>query len=299
MRIAILITCHNRREKTKKCLLGIKDAINTYNKGKKDIISFEVFLTDDGCTDGTAKEALAIFPDGNILHILKGSGNLYWAGGMRFAWKEALKQHNEWDFYLLLNDDTDIFEDCFRTLMNTHNYCLFKFKQPGIYSGITCSKSDKNVTTYGGRIIKNPFLGTWTRAGVSSTPTLVHQTNANILLVHKSVVDKIGIFYEGYRHGNADFDYSMKARRDGIPVLLTKSHCGVCENDHILGDDLKTKILSMNQKERSEYFANPLHSSIDYLTFIRRNIPIKYPFTWIFRKLQEYYPNIYYIINKR
>lgn len=48
---------------------------------------------------------------------------------------------------------------------------------------------------------------------------MVDLTNANILLVPKVVVDKIGIFYEGYKHGRANNDYSLLARRKGIPVL--------------------------------------------------------------------------------
>ena len=258
----------------------------------------EVFLTDDGCTDGTVEAIKTRYPDKDI-NILQGSGQLYWAGGMRLAWKEAMKRHKEWEFYLLLNDDTDILECCFQTLINTHDYCLSQFRQPGVYSGVTCGKSDMSVTTYGGRIIKNRFLGTWNRAVAADTPTLVDQVNANILLVPKQVVDRIGIFYEGYRHGNADFDYAMTARRNGIPVLLTTSYCGMCDRDHFSWSELKSKILSMSQEERSAYFANPLHSSRDYLTFIRRNIPIKYPLTWVFRKLQEYFPKVYYMINRR
>lgn len=298
MKIAVLYTCFNRKEKTLSSLNGLYVSQRIYNRDAQDQIELEVFLTDDGCTDGTAEAINQTYPDKKI-HILNGTGNLYWAGGMRYAWNEAMKRHDEWDFYLLLNDDTDIFGYCLSTLIKTHEYCLSQYRKSGIYSGITCGKSDMNTTTYGGRIIKNRFMGTWTRAVAASTPALVHQTNANILMVSKQVVDEIGIFYEGYRHGNADFDYAMTARRHGIPVLLTASHCGACDNDHVLGADLKSKILSMTQAERSAFFANPLHSSQDYLTFIRRNIPIKYPFTWIFRKLQEHFPKVYYFINKR
>lgn len=60
---------------------------------------------------------------------------------------------------------------------------------------------------------------------------MVDLTNANVLLVPKEVVDKIGIFYEGYKHGCADNDYSMLVRRTGIPVLITPGACGTCENE--------------------------------------------------------------------
>lgn len=54
-------------------------------------ISLSVYLTDDGCTDGTSQAVRDIFK-GKDITIMQGDGNLYWAGGMRFAWKEALKK---------------------------------------------------------------------------------------------------------------------------------------------------------------------------------------------------------------
>lgn len=45
---------------------------------------------------------------------------------MRLAWNEALKRHDDWDFYLLINDDTDLFDDCFEELVDTHVYCFQK-----------------------------------------------------------------------------------------------------------------------------------------------------------------------------
>lgn len=298
MKIAVLYTCFNRKQKTLSSLEGLFNSIQIFNTDSSDKICPTIYLTDDGCTDGTSEAILRKYPNEDI-NIIKGDGNLYWAGGMRLAWKEAMKRHFEWHFYLLLNDDTDIFGHCFTELLDTHAYCKMKFGQDGIYSGITCGKEDMNQTTYGGRIITNSFLGSAYKVSASGHPQLVHQTNANILLVPKSVVDQIGIFFEGFRHGNADYDYAMHASFKGIPVLVTAHHCGTCDFDHANETDLRNKILSMSQTERTSYFSNPLHSSRDYLTFIKRNIPLKYPFTWIFRKLQEKYPKVYYFVNRR
>ena len=96
-RIAVLMTCHNRRVTTLKCL----DAI----EAQKDLgnISLQVYLVDDGCTDGTSEAIGAAHPD---VTILAGDGSLYWAGGMRMAWKFAMQE--DYDYYLWLNDDTHI-----------------------------------------------------------------------------------------------------------------------------------------------------------------------------------------------
>ena len=46
--IAILITCHNRKEKTIQCLEAL-----FFQNGLGEQFNIEVFLVDDGCTDGT------------------------------------------------------------------------------------------------------------------------------------------------------------------------------------------------------------------------------------------------------
>jgi GT2 family glycosyltransferase len=80
-RIAVLITCHNRRDKTLKCFEAL------YKQESIEDLRLQVYLVDDGCTDGTAEAIIAEFPE---TRILKGSGSLYWCGGMRLAWEEAL-----------------------------------------------------------------------------------------------------------------------------------------------------------------------------------------------------------------
>lgn len=296
MKIAVLLTCFNRKEKTLSCLAGLYESQRVYNERNSSPTELEVFLTDDGCTDGTALAVKASFA-GKSIHILQGTGNMFWAGGMRFAWKEALKHHKEWDYYLLLNDDTTINAYCFNELMHTEAYSLDHYKQLAVVSGITCSADDPTKITYGGDIIPNRFNGRQIRLGRSSEPQMVDLTNANILLVPKEVVDKIGIFYEGYKHGRADNDYSMLARRKGIPVLITPGACGTCENDHGSKVDFQDKVINMSQKERTAYFNHPIRCNHDYLTFIRRNMPARYPLSLMFRMMLTYCPKLYFRIN--
>ncbi len=296
MKIAVLLTCFNRKDKTISCLTSLYNALNLYNENNENKIEISIYLTDDGCTDGTGDEVRNNFSDKNI-NILQGTGNLYWAGGMRFAWNEALKKHKDWDFYLLLNDDTDLLDNLFKELLETHKYSLDNYKQAGIYSGITSSKSDNNKMTYGGDVWKNRFLGTTTRLKPVGKPQLCDITNANILLVSKEVVDKIGIFWDSYIHGRADYDYSNTARKKGIPVLLTANFCGKCDNDHKSSKEIANAVMKMSLSERKKYFSHPIHSNKDYLKYIRRNMPFRYPMVYLGRLLNVYLPKFYYKLN--
>lgn len=294
MKIAALLTCHNRSAKTERCLASLKIAINEYNLKADDSIQLEVFLTDDGCTDNTVEVARQIFSNDGILHIIEGNGSLYWAGGMRFCWKEAMKRHEEWDYYLLLNDDIELMQNVFAELFMGEQYAVNSFGKKGIVSGITCSKENRNLVTYGGDVWKNKFLATRRRLVCNGTPQLCDVTNANILLVPQLIVDTVGIFYEGFTHGAADFDYSVMVRKAGYPVVLTANACGYCEMDHLVNEALAKRIIGMSLKERKDFFTNPVHSNRDYLRFIRRISPIRLPMVWFGRILNLYFPRLYY-----
>ncbi|MBD3589414.1 glycosyltransferase family 2 protein [Bacteroides sp. GM023] len=296
MKIAVLYTCFNRKVKTLASLQSVFDAAEAYNKINVNKLDIEVFLTDDGCTDGTPEAVCELFVEKNV-HILKGTGNLFWTRGMCLAWEEARKRHSEWDYYLLMNDDTTMNSYGFVELLNAQKYCVKQYRQEGVISGITCSTTDPTVITYGGDVIVNRFTGKAIRLGKSSVPQMVDMANANIFMVPCSVVDKIGIFYDGYEHASADNDYSMLACRKGIPVLVTSAACGECDNEHHNSDVDSQRFINMTLTERRAYYNHPLHSKKDYLTFVRRNMPLRYPLSWLFTMLKVYCPKIYYRIN--
>lgn len=295
MNIAVLLTCFNRKDKTCACLHNLYAALNYYNERHVDVpLSIKVFLVDDGCTDGTADAVQATFAD---IHVIQGTGLLFWAGGMRLAWREAYKNHKEWDFYLLLNDDTDIFPEAFELLMNTHAYSVAHYGVGGVYTGATCAKDNRKICTYGGNVWINRTKGIYKRLTPTGSPQMCDLTNANILLVAPCVVDKIGLLCEDYQHGLADFDYAVRARRNGIPVLLTSDYCGACDNDHNDTKEMAERICAMTLSERKRYFKHPVHSNRDYLRFIRNTSPMRLPMVWIGRMLNLYFPRFYYQLN--
>ena len=72
MKVAVLMTVHNRKEKTLRCLQSLGSTLEPF----ADSVSVKVFLTDDGCTDGTAdtirESGLSRFPvyDDSIDNVL-------------------------------------------------------------------------------------------------------------------------------------------------------------------------------------------------------------------------------------
>ena len=296
MKIAAILTCFNRKNKTVSCLTSLYNAFDKYNAKAEDKIQLAIYLTDDGCTDGTAEAAREVCAGRNIT-ILQGDGNLFWAGGMRLAWGEAMKRHSEWDYYLLLNDDTDILEGCFDELFNAEAFSKENYGQEAVVSGICCAKDDHTKMTYGGNVWINQFLATSKRLDVSDKPQMVDLTNANILLVPKYVVDKIGMFPTRYIHGAADYDYAVRVRRAGFPLLITSGFAGACDDDHENREEIEQKVLAMTRAERKKYYSFPPRSGKDHLQFYKANFPIRYPLVLMGYLFSHHCPKLYYWLN--
>ncbi len=284
MVIAVLLTCHNRQSKTARCLESLKIAAREYNLRSKDTIQMEIFLTDDGCTDGTEMAARAIFPNEEQLHILKGDGNLYWAGGMRLAWAAALHKSSKWDYYLLINDDTVMLPVLFDDLLRTDLFCLQKYNKHGLYTGFIRDPETQRVS-FGGstsRLLKP-----------ESEPQECSAACANVMFIAQDVVNQIGTFDNRYIHSCCDYDYARTARKAGIPVLTTYSYVGECENEHRKNHENEVNTAAMSLLQRKNYLHKPTTGRIDYLLYIKKFQPNHYWVSKLAFLVELYLPHIY------
>lgn len=275
--IAVLLTCHNRKDKTLACLGSLFEA--KIPLGYK----LDVFLTDDGSTDGTQNAVKERYPQ---VTVLKGSGNLFWAGGMRMAWKAAI-QAKSYDAYLLINDDVVLHVDFLTNLIETEKYSLQKNGTKGIYSGVTIDEKTKKVTYGGHRIKTNHLIMRSQMLSPEETPQECEITNANVLWISKQVVDKIGIFDNKFTHGIADYDYSLQAHNKNIPVYLAPNVCGICVNDH--GKNWRPANRPL--KDRIAYLKSPKGLAYDeYLYYIRKHFPLFLPYSFVMLWMKTLFP---------
>ena len=205
--IAVLITCHNRKQKTIECLQYLSE-----QKNEREF-QIDVFLVDDGSTDGTSDAIKIQFPK---VHIIKGDGNLFWNQGMNVAWKEAAKQNP--DFYLWLNDDTFLFENSLHSLLVTSG----KKNNQAIIVGTT--KSEVNgLLTYGGRRESIDLIEP------SADLDECYHFNGNVVLIPKSVFKKVGYLDNTFHHAIGDFDYGLRARKQNVKLVVSCVVSGTCE----------------------------------------------------------------------
>jgi GT2 family glycosyltransferase len=198
--IAILITCYNRKEKTLSCLTTL------FNCVVPDGYKFDVYLVDDGSTDGTSNAIKERFPQ---INIVQGTGNLFWTRGMHLAWKTAAKV-KDYNFYLWLNDDTILYDYCLGELLE----CNRLSRENCIISGLIEDESKKII--YGGTDNLKKML--------QATDNLqqIARMNGNVVLVPQVVVAIIGILDPVLWHDLGDVDYGLRATKADIKVYSTR-----------------------------------------------------------------------------
>ena len=230
--IAALITCYNRKENTVRCiqqLLFLKEGI-------------DVYLVDDNSNDGTWEEVQLVFPQ---VKLIKGNGDLFWNRGMHLAWKHASKE--DYDYYLWLNDDVVLYQNCFEELFE----CEKLIESKCIISGIIES-SEKSEILYGGTnsnkklIIPNGKMNPITNM------------NGNVVLVPKDVFNLIGNLDPYYHHDLGDVDYGLMALKKGIGAYTTRIPVASGERNDLCRVRLnKTTLIKRCRKLYSPLGANP------------------------------------------
>lgn len=220
-KVAILLTCFNRREKTVACLHAALDGRPASQA------ELSVILVDDGSSDGTANEVAEAFPS---VKILQGDGNLYWAGGMRLAMAEADRQGA--DLVLWLNDDTILFPGALDRLLQTWLDLTRRGVNP-IVVGATCDHAG-SATTYGGvrrgrgwRRLKFQTLPV-----PDQHPISCDTMNGNCALIPMEHVRQLSGIHPVYCHALGDFDFGLRAKAAGILILLIPGWVGTCDWNH-------------------------------------------------------------------
>lgn len=207
-KIAILLTVYNRRDCTLKCLRQLTEQI------LPDGVTYDVYITDGGSTDGTVGSVRELYPEVSI----QVKDGVFWNRGMYASWEWAASM-KKYDFYLWLNDDTFLYNDCIKTLYEASS----AKDDRCIIVGPTVDTATRQRVTYGGRI-KGKGI-----APVDGEMTKVDYFNGNIVLVPADVYQKLGNLDYYFTHSKGDFDYGMRAKKAGFGMYQCGKALGECD----------------------------------------------------------------------
>ena len=219
-RLAIIMTCHNRRDITLCCLKRLS----------QQQVNYTVYLVDDGSTDGTLEAVSQDYPE---VKLLRGDGNLFWAGGMRMAFSEALK--GDYDYYVWLNDDTMLNPDAFKTLLAIHRDLSAKGDSDAIVAGST-QDPITGKPTYGGAVKSKRWYSNKLEFLEPSTELQECDTMyGNCVFIPRAVAQKVGNIDSAYVHSLGDIDYGLRARQAECTVWAAPGFIGTCAQNSVIG----------------------------------------------------------------
>jgi GT2 family glycosyltransferase len=196
-RIFAVIPVHNRLEQTLRCL----DSLSA------GTVPVTAVVVDDGSTDGTAQVVARRYPEAVVL---RGDGNLWWAGATNRGVEHALA-HGA-DYVLTLNNDG--------VLAPTAVGALLESECTG-GPALRCSQRHHldrpdHVSNVGVVFDWSAPKGYRRISPGGDGPILVDATGANSMLVPRHCFDDVGLFdAERLPQCWADWDFQLRAKARG------------------------------------------------------------------------------------
>ena len=223
--IFIIIPVFNRKEFTRNCL---------YSLSKQTYKDYKIIIVDDGSTDGTFQMIENEFPE---VHMIKGDGNLWWAGatneGVEYVFKICKCDHS--DYILTLNNDLEVSENYLETLVSNA-----RKNNRSILGSVSVDIMNHDLMNFCG-ITWNEFVGKYYLKAKDynfSYSELISKKefiDSDMLpgrgtLIPVPVFTEIGLYdSQNFPQYAADEDFALRARKKGWNLLIpttafVKSH---------------------------------------------------------------------------
>ena len=247
-RIAVVMTCHNRREKTLACV----DSLSAHKSDAK----LDFVIADSASDDGTA-EALEKKPQ--RIQLLHCSTDCFWNAGMRAGLEFVLAHATDYDYCLLVNDDVKFFPEAIPLLL----------KEAGENRAVIgCTNNAEGEMSYGAVGLRSRHFARFAPIPPGSTQR-IDTFNGNCVLLPIDVLKTFGPTDPRYVHSMADYDYGLTLSRGGVELAVAAEFVGTCEDNPIEGT-WRDRSLGFRERLRKKETPKGLPAG-DWFYFIRKN----------------------------
>jgi GT2 family glycosyltransferase len=220
-RIAVLMACFNRRERTLACLMTLKNQTELS-------ATVAIYLVDDGCTDGTG-EAVSAFDN---VRVLKGDGTLFWTRGMHLAFATAMEE--DFDGYLWLNDDVKLDQDALARLLATFTRLKARAPREKVIVVGSTRDPDSGKVTYGGvRRLSHGRPLTFVRIEPGADDTTADTFEGNFVYLPRETARLVGNLDPIFLCAGGDTDYGLRARKAGVQIWVMPGTIGTCPSNPV------------------------------------------------------------------
>ncbi|TDS82496.1 glycosyltransferase [Comamonas sp. JUb58] len=201
LKITTVVVSYNRQKLLEKCLLALTEQTCPIN---------HVIVVDNFSTDGTLewvrKWLPANLPNGELLALGENTGG---AGGFAAGLKHAINNGSEWIW--MMDDDAkphpNALEELMCTVDNPHN----------IYGSLAVNSSDTSWLTD----LLDPPLGQISRADEVPTYAKVRSLPFLGFLIHRDLVNRIGLPDAGFFIAADDVEYCIRAQNAGAAIFIS------------------------------------------------------------------------------
>ena len=261
VQIYILLPVHNRRVITLEFIATLK---------MQTVKNYQLILIDDGSTDETADAVVSELPS---THVIRGDGNLWWAGSLQVG-IDFLKESkiNPNSIVLIINDDTHIPEK----FLEIGTSLIINSKNK-IFCAQSISLQTGKVADAGVKIdwFKYQFLPAKSEAEINCLST-------RGLFLRFSDVIKIGEFIPKFLpHYYSDYEFTVRAGRRGYQ-LCSPRELTLTMNESTTGTH-SVENLSLRAYFKKAFQVRSAINPWAAAKFISVAAPVKYRFICYFR----------------
>jgi len=204
-RVAIITPVHNGIEFTLKFLKSL---------GKVRYQNYEIYIIDDGSTDGTSEMITSMFQE---VKLLSGDGNLWWAGSTNLGVEKALASGAE--YILTVNNDVEVDPNFIEQLIEAAS------KNPkSLIGSMICNIKDHQSVWYMGGYF-NREIGDLSH--VEGSVEDFRQIRESEWLTGMACLIPVDVFRtigsydaKSFPQYYADADFSLRAKRAGYRLLV-------------------------------------------------------------------------------
>lgn len=211
--IAIILVNYNGFDDSVACVRSILSSEYT---------NYRIILVDNGSRD-QEKILRNEFLNTNA-DIVISEKNLGFSGGNNIGIQYAQEKYDP-EYFLLLNNDTVIVENTLSNLMSHSNLV----EKTGLVTGKIYYYSNPETTWYAGGIFNfntgiadQPLLGTGETYSKNGCVEVTFATGC-VMLLHKSVIDEVGLLDEEYFLYAEDTDYCCRIMQAGYKLIYVPS----------------------------------------------------------------------------
>ncbi len=278
MKTAVVILNWNTEDFLRKFLPGLLQSCNK-------VSGAQVIVADNASTDGSMEVMKECFPDVRTIQFEK---NLGFTGGYNRAFAEICKGPEAPEYFLLINSDIEVPEDCLSPLvewMDTHPECgacapklhswqdREKFEYAGAAGGY--------IDMFGYPFCRGRILGrTEVDKGQYDTPEDVFWATGACLMVRSSVYEKLGGLDERFFAHMEEIDLCWRMQSEGWKVTVVPQsvvyHVGggtlPSTSPFKLFLNYRNNLLMLDNNLAKTYAAGILHRGADSLTASARGM---------------------------